>query len=170
VEAETLCADTLDNEGDGDTDCADSDCAERCDAGVTVKESDCGNALDDDQDGDADCADADCAHRFCNSLKSSVCCGTSCVNLSQDPSHCGGCGLRCASGLGCRIVRQGGGAACYQCTANSQCSGGNTSLATCWTRALGGGDYCRCQSDAACAPGQRCHKPMNNTDNYCYYP
>ena len=106
----------------------------------------------------------------CGGSTRNRCCGGSCRDIWSDEAHCGGCGLACAGGLSCTIVRQGGGAACYECIYNAQCSGGNTSLATCWARSVGGPGYCRCQSDAGCAPGQRCHRPMDYTDNYCYYP
>jgi len=98
------------------------------------------------------------------------CCSGSCVDIWSSEAHCGGCGEACASGLSCTIVSQGAvGAACYQCTFNSQCEGGNTSLETCYAVSVGGRGYCRCQSDAGCAPGQRCFNGMAG-DSYCYYP
>jgi|GEM_PF-1421070 len=51
------CADGIDNDGDGATDCGDSECA---DAPGCV-EADCADTLDDDGDGATDCADFDCA-------------------------------------------------------------------------------------------------------------
>jgi len=56
-EHEDQCNDATDEDGDGDTDCADWDCAfdPACDeTGL------CGNALDDDGDGMVDCLDPDC--------------------------------------------------------------------------------------------------------------
>ncbi|MEQ1501907.1 MAG: hypothetical protein ABMB14_06735, partial [Myxococcota bacterium] len=47
------CADGLDDDGDGWTDCADQDCAADCGEA-------CDNAVDDDADGLVDCADPDC--------------------------------------------------------------------------------------------------------------
>ncbi|MSQ82088.1 MAG: hypothetical protein EXR77_04110 [Myxococcales bacterium] len=55
---ETLCADKVDNDGDGQTDCTDADCV--ADAGCKGKETKCADKLDDDKDGMTDCADADC--------------------------------------------------------------------------------------------------------------
>ncbi|MDI1479681.1 lamin tail domain-containing protein [Polyangium sp. y55x31] len=49
-----VCNNTMDDDGDGDIDCADADCAAAC-AEV------CAGGGDEDQDGDIDCADADCA-------------------------------------------------------------------------------------------------------------
>jgi len=50
------CSDGVDNDGDGDIDCADSECQ-----GLAVcTESDCSNGIDDDGDGLTDCMDPDC--------------------------------------------------------------------------------------------------------------
>jgi hypothetical protein len=51
-----VCDDGIDNDGDGDIDCADSDCANNpiCDVEI------CGNCLDDDGDGKVDFEDDDC--------------------------------------------------------------------------------------------------------------
>ncbi len=51
------CTDGIDNDGDGSTDCTDSDCAN--DSACMVE--DCSNGIDDDGDGLADCIDDDCA-------------------------------------------------------------------------------------------------------------
>ncbi len=53
---ETMCMDDMDNDRDGDTDCADFDC--RSVDGCT--ETMCADGLDDDGDDDTDCADTDC--------------------------------------------------------------------------------------------------------------
>jgi len=57
--AELICNDSVDNDTDGDTDCADGDCDGRngCDVGTELT---CDDAFDNDADGDTDCADADC--------------------------------------------------------------------------------------------------------------
>ena len=51
-----VCDDTIDNDGDGDIDCDDADCA--LDPSCL---EDCTDGVDNDGDGDTDCADADCA-------------------------------------------------------------------------------------------------------------
>jgi len=54
-----ICNNQLDDDGDGDMDCLDTDCA-----GATiclVAQENCTNGTDDDFDGDVDCNDADCA-------------------------------------------------------------------------------------------------------------
>jgi hypothetical protein len=56
-ETETSCTDGADNDLDGDTDCADSD----CDANPSCVETICDDGIDDDLDGDTDCDDSDCA-------------------------------------------------------------------------------------------------------------
>ncbi len=54
---EISCADGLDEDGDGLTDCEDDDCTS--DAACLVEL--CDNGIDDDQDGSTDCEDDDCA-------------------------------------------------------------------------------------------------------------
>ena len=48
------CTDGIDNDGDGATDCEDSDCADQC-------TEDCFDGIDNDGDTFVDCDDADCA-------------------------------------------------------------------------------------------------------------
>ena len=54
---ETECADGNDDDGDGDIDCDDVDCA---DDAACKTETNCKDKLDDDEDGKIDCADEDC--------------------------------------------------------------------------------------------------------------
>ncbi|MFH2006637.1 MAG: hypothetical protein ABI333_08640, partial [bacterium] len=54
-----LCVDGIDNDGDGDTDCADTDCA--ADPVCHETGAECSDGIDNDGDGDIDCADIDCA-------------------------------------------------------------------------------------------------------------
>ncbi|MCB9760253.1 MAG: hypothetical protein H6739_10495 [Alphaproteobacteria bacterium] len=54
---ETDCADGADNDGDGATDCDDSDCAT---AAECQTEDECADGVDNDQDGVSDCLDEDC--------------------------------------------------------------------------------------------------------------
>ena len=71
--AETACADGVDNDGNGLTDCADPTCDKQvCDAtGGTCKsrqcqhETLCGDGLDNDGDGKIDCQDPDCLKKRC---------------------------------------------------------------------------------------------------------
>jgi hypothetical protein len=53
------CDNGVDDDGDGDVDCDDADCAEdeACAEAVEL----CDNGIDDDGDGKVDCDDADCA-------------------------------------------------------------------------------------------------------------
>ena len=55
---ETACIDGVDDDGDGDVDCDDSDCQ---DAPNCQPETVCDDGLDNDGDGPIDCADSDCA-------------------------------------------------------------------------------------------------------------
>ena len=54
------CTNTLDDDGDGYTDCADSDCSSNPACALGLLEINCDNTLDDDSDGKVDCADNDC--------------------------------------------------------------------------------------------------------------
>jgi hypothetical protein len=51
------CTNGVDDDGDGDVDCADADCVGR----TGCVEADCDDLRDDDRDGATDCADFDCA-------------------------------------------------------------------------------------------------------------
>lgn len=57
------CTDNVDNDGDGLTDCADSDCAGQCSAPAYMAPpvEICNDQADNDWDGKIDCADEDCA-------------------------------------------------------------------------------------------------------------
>ena len=53
---EKNCADSTDDDHDGDIDCADSDCAGSTQCG----ETDCFDNIDNDGDGNTDCTDSEC--------------------------------------------------------------------------------------------------------------
>jgi len=55
---ETNCTDSVDNDADGFADCGDPDCFT---APTCLPELNCIDAVDNDLDGDTDCADSDCA-------------------------------------------------------------------------------------------------------------
>jgi len=54
---EAACGDTVDNDADGTTDCADPDCG----ATEPCIETSCADSIDNDNDGATDCADSQCA-------------------------------------------------------------------------------------------------------------
>lgn len=97
------------------------------------------------------------------------CCSGSCRDIWANESHCGGCGISCSGGLTCRVISAGGtsgdGAACYQCTASSQCGGGANR--NCWSVATGGYGFCQCLNNAGCASGETCFTGTGS--NYCHY-
>ena len=69
---ETDCDDGVDDDGDGDEDCDDADCANDP---VCATVEDCNNGVDDDGDGDEDCDDADCAAEpYCQTCEVGECC------------------------------------------------------------------------------------------------
>ncbi len=58
------CENGLDDDGDGQVDCADADCASH--PACVVPDEICDNGIDDDGDGQVDCADGDCnGHPSC---------------------------------------------------------------------------------------------------------
>jgi hypothetical protein len=66
-----ICNDNIDNDCDGNVDCADSNCiGNAACAGVCIptsaRERKCGDGIDNDCDGAIDCADSDCRkHKAC---------------------------------------------------------------------------------------------------------
>ena len=74
-----ICDDGVYNDGDGDNDCADSDCASDPACGPPAAEV-CDDGVDNDGDGDTDCSDSDCA----NDLACTVASETSCTNGVDD--------------------------------------------------------------------------------------
>jgi Zn-dependent metalloprotease len=78
---ETSCTNGTDDDADGATDCADSDCAADPACNVPTTETSCTNGTDDDADGATDCADGDCAaDPACNVPATE----TSCTNGTDD--------------------------------------------------------------------------------------
>jgi peptidoglycan hydrolase-like protein with peptidoglycan-binding domain len=103
------CADSIDNDADGDVDCEDSQCdgVGSCEHGA---EESCADSTDNDGDGLADCADADCADYFaCGASETAGECGNS-VDDDGDSyvdcadsdcaylASCGGTESSCADG------------------------------------------------------------------------
>src|SRR6185295_14632665 len=72
------CNDGVDNDLDGDTDCADSQCI-----GDPVCPEICNNSLDDDGDGDIDCDDSGC-------FSQSYCCDDDQDGFLDESGTCGG--------------------------------------------------------------------------------
>ena len=60
-----ICNNGIDDDGDGDIDCADSDCLGAPECGpagaMPMPYEICDNGIDDDDDGKVDCDDPDCA-------------------------------------------------------------------------------------------------------------
>ena len=75
---ETACTDRVDNDRDGRTDCADSDCAGNVACVVPATETNCTDRIDNDGDGATDCADSNCAGTAACAVPSSE---TSCTDV-----------------------------------------------------------------------------------------
>ncbi len=89
---ESTCTDNLDNDCDGDADCADSDCAGEvcgtgdgaiCQGGDCVEQR-CDDGIDNDKDGETDCADPDCAGESCGTGTGAICQNGECVEQQCD--------------------------------------------------------------------------------------
>ncbi|HLL52116.1 MAG TPA: MopE-related protein, partial [Myxococcaceae bacterium] len=93
---EATCGDALDNDCDGQVDCADSDCAtcgangQVCQSGACVcsgnggvaeptGENTCGDGTDNDCNGQTDCSDTSCDQRPCSSSQGFACVLGACV-------------------------------------------------------------------------------------------
>jgi hypothetical protein len=96
---ETACADKVDNDGDGATDCQDTDCAADLACTPTV-ETACGNQIDDDKDGKVDCADTDCVSApACASPTTELICNDKVDNDKDGTTDCAD--SDCAKDLAC---------------------------------------------------------------------
>ncbi len=60
-----ICDNDIDDDGDGDTDCADDDCANSSDCAIEPVVEICDNGVDDDQNGYTDCSDSYCDYQSC---------------------------------------------------------------------------------------------------------
>lgn len=88
------------------------------------------------------------------------CCGGACVDTRSSTSHCGGCGINCASGFSC--VRYSGRTVC-ECTANTHCPGGVDHICS-PTYDL----HCGCRNSSVC-PGPMTCVDVAGALNYCTY-
>lgn len=141
---ETTCTNGLDDDCDGQVDCADTDCAScgcvDSDAdGYTVCGGDCGdanpnvnpgeaevcNSMDDDCDGTVDEGCSACTGAL------SSCAGV-CVNLETDEMNCGSCGTTCWAMSHCVsgacVTCHGAGALC---SSSADCCSDTCSSGTC---------------------------------------
>lgn len=123
-------------------------------------------------------ASGTCTHPYrgdgyqCGANAANRCCSGSCVNISSNRSHCGGCGSACATGLNCESVSvtntcsrapSNVSGRCRCQAANSQCPGGQICRTVSpFTN--------RCTPDAVadCAAGQSI-VTLNSCPDYCAY-
>ncbi|MBI5534049.1 MAG: hypothetical protein HY898_15110 [Deltaproteobacteria bacterium] len=105
------------------------------------------------------------------------CCGGSPVDISSNESHCGGCGLACASGHTCQSVSATTSCTYHPattsgrcgCNANSECPKGTNGLnQTCRTYTPYT-NICTPDTAAYCASGET-YRDISSCPNYCYYP
>jgi len=173
VPTESSCSDNLDNDGDGQRDCADSECeGQSCGTGCTCTggaktESNCNDTADNDGDGQTDCADANCNTQSCGT-------GCTCSGGTKAESDCadgadndGDTLIDCADTADCNTKTCGTG-----CT----CSGGNKTESLCNDNADNDGDTLIDCADpncgGACGTGCTCNGPAkretlcgDNVDN-----
>ena len=118
-------------------------------------ELDCADGRDDDCDGEVDCADEDCAGKGCGTGAHIICCGRTCTDVSQNPQHCGACGLSCKGGQACRAVETPGGMTGQcGCSADPHCPRSGTAGLT--AHQVCQANRCVCTSANACPTGMSC--------------
>jgi hypothetical protein len=134
-----VCDDGIDNDGDGDLDCVDADCDGKC-------VEDCDDGRDNDGDGEADCLDSDC-----NGLCPEICDdgldndGNGAIDCA-DPACAGECPEDCLDG---NDNDADGAVDCLDPDCTSTCDAdGDGSFGLAY-----GGDDCR-DDDATVSPGQ----------------
>jgi hypothetical protein len=133
------CADGLDNDCDGLTDCADADCAPAASCS-TAPETQCDDGADNDSDGPTDCADGDCVGRMCR--------------RSATPGDLGMCssfgGNCCTTYESMTFNNQCGNGQDDDCDGQSDCNDSNClgSVACCHTA----GQSCMIPSDCCAGP------------------
>jgi len=98
-DAECNCDDGIDDDGDGDIDCEDSDCGQEECCNI---ECDCFDGIDNDGDGDVDCSDIDCGQNPCCSLECD--CTDGIDNDGDGLTDCNDCD--CASEGVCHAVKE----------------------------------------------------------------
>lgn len=156
-----------------------------CVGTACVTPENCAVGGDEDGDGFADCDDADCCGSgACQSRRIAQlgapfwCCGNTAVNIRTDANHCGGCGIRCASGQ-CFGDSRPGQFEFAHCNCTSETGSGSAcpSGQSCARRtdpltAL----RCQCMDDSECgssegggASGRRCLQTAGGGHNYCGY-
>lgn len=185
---ETACTDGLDDDCDGDVDCADSDCAtqpcddgdpctvnERCTSGACPRgqakvcnapPSSCLAALGTCEAGTGRCLYPSLADAtLCGTTATQRCCSGVCVDLTQAASHCGGCGLTCATGRTCVPLDQ---SSCGNEPANTsgRCACGTST--DCPNGQICTMGACAPASANQCAPNQQV-PPATVCATYCRY-
>lgn len=154
---ETACGDGRDNDCDNQVDCADSDCGgvscedrdlcttgEVCTGGVCPRGTPvvCNSPPNACQAMTGSCVTSTGMCRYsqlvdgtqCGTGAASRCCTGQCVDTSADAMNCGGCGLSCATGQGCKPLEQ------LTCGVSAGTSG-----------------RCTCSAAATCPKGQTCN-------------
>jgi hypothetical protein len=185
---EASCADGLDDDCDGLTDCADSDCAgQPCDDGdpCTINEqcgsgtcqrgqrkicnappNNCKAMLGECEAGTGVCHYPNLADAtLCGSTTAQRCCSGTCVDLARTASHCGGCGLSCAPTRNC-IPLEASGCAGEPANTSGRC--GCTGNADCPAGQICTMGACAPASLSQCAMGQQV-QAARTCSTYCRY-
>lgn len=86
---ETNCSDSIDNDGDGQIDCNDTDCSSDSACTGPTTETDCSDDVDNDGDGNTDCLDSDCsADPACTGPTTETACSDGVDNDSDGQTDC----------------------------------------------------------------------------------
>ncbi len=173
---ETLCGDTRDNDCDGQTDCADTDCAavacddrdscttgEKCSGGscprgtaviCNTPTNPCQQQLGSCESGTGRCIYMPLGDgTLCGAGQAARCCSGTCINTTLNGTNCGGCGLACAMGQVCQPIDQTACGTPDPVNTSGRCT--CTAGAVCPNnQACGTNGVCSPGAPAQCAPGQ----------------
>jgi len=94
------CTNSIDDDDDGDKDCADSDCASESECLTPTSEHWCDDDLDNDEDGQTDCADSDCASDAACVGQVELACGDGMDNDEDGATDCAD--TDCVASVACK--------------------------------------------------------------------
>lgn len=182
---ETACADGLDSDGDGSTDCADADCdglpclaGGQCEAlscrAASTERNLCSDGADNDGDGASDCQDSDCLGALCRSTNlclsgttcdaAKACSGGSAKVCAADAGACFAAIGACSPGTGqCVYAPLDAGSSCDDgnlCTSPDGCDGAGACVPGATVTCGSPPSACFTSAGATCHPALGCVYPV----------
>ena len=187
---EANCADGLDDDCDGQRDCADTDCnAQACNDGNLCTTGDvCSNGTCvagqprmcnappacQMTAGRCDLQTGNCTYdplpdgTSCGTSTAFRCCGGACRDLSQEEAHCGGCGLACAAGQLCQSISAAMCTSVEPPDTSGRCSCGPSAPCP-MGQTCGPSMFCVPVLPNHCAPNQEIQQ-VSGCQTFCRYP